>query len=326
MSAAWTTSVPPWDPSRWRSLPAAHQPTWPDSQDLERVEKELSSFPPLVFAGEARDLTGEARTGGEWPGVPAPGRRLRRVLRRLQRRRDPRQAPDHPADRRRAHLLGGCPDSERSAESPASSPSHDRVPTETVDGTELPSFLGHMVNDLPFSEGDRIPQADRLLRAYHQSASTLNLLRAFTKGWLRRPAPGAVLEPGVRRNVPGGSALRAARRRDRSGAPIHGRGRHLLEAPRDPRGRLLHQSRSADPAVRGSAHPPGQPHRRVVRLLGPHALDRRADPPGRRLRTSSSSAASRTRSAARSVRPPPPTRSSSSARRSIPTESRGGSP
>ena len=55
-------------------------------------------------------------------------------------------------------------------------------PTETVDGTELPSFLGHMVNDLPFSEGDRRPDPARLLQAYHQSASTLNLLRAFTKG------------------------------------------------------------------------------------------------------------------------------------------------
>ncbi len=55
-------------------------------------------------------------------------------------------------------------------------------PTETVDGTELPSFLGHMVNDLPFSESGRTPAPDRLLRAYNQSASTLNLLRAFTKG------------------------------------------------------------------------------------------------------------------------------------------------
>ena len=55
-------------------------------------------------------------------------------------------------------------------------------PTETVDGTELPSFLGHMVNDLPFSEGDRRPAPTRLLQAYNQSASTLNLLRAFTKG------------------------------------------------------------------------------------------------------------------------------------------------
>ncbi len=47
---------------------------------------------------------------------------------------------------------------------------------------ELPSFLGHMVNDLPFSPGDRTPDPRRLLRAYNQSAATLNLLRAFTKG------------------------------------------------------------------------------------------------------------------------------------------------
>ena len=55
-------------------------------------------------------------------------------------------------------------------------------PTETIDGTELPSFLGHMVNAQGFSESDRRPSPDRLLRAYNQSASTLNLLRAFTKG------------------------------------------------------------------------------------------------------------------------------------------------
>jgi len=55
-------------------------------------------------------------------------------------------------------------------------------PTESIDGTELPSFLGHMVNDLPFSETDRRPSAARLLEAYNQSSSTLNLLRAFTKG------------------------------------------------------------------------------------------------------------------------------------------------
>ncbi len=55
-------------------------------------------------------------------------------------------------------------------------------PTETIDGQELPSFLGHMVNDAAFSANDRVPNPERLLQAYHQSASTLNLLRAFTKG------------------------------------------------------------------------------------------------------------------------------------------------
>ncbi len=54
--------------------------------------------------------------------------------------------------------------------------------TETVDGIELPSFRGHIVNDVGFTEGERQANPERLLQAYHQSASTLNLLRAFTKG------------------------------------------------------------------------------------------------------------------------------------------------
>ena len=54
--------------------------------------------------------------------------------------------------------------------------------TETVDGVELPSFRGHIVNDIGFTEGERAADPERLLQAYHQSASTLNLLRAFTKG------------------------------------------------------------------------------------------------------------------------------------------------
>ena len=54
--------------------------------------------------------------------------------------------------------------------------------TETVDGVTLPSFRGHMVNDIVFTSAARVPDPERLLTAYHQSASTLNLLRAFTKG------------------------------------------------------------------------------------------------------------------------------------------------
>ena len=54
--------------------------------------------------------------------------------------------------------------------------------TETVDGVTLPSFRGHMVNDIDFTSAARLPEPERLVTAYHQSASTLNLLRAFTKG------------------------------------------------------------------------------------------------------------------------------------------------
>ena len=175
------TSVSSWDPSRWRSLPAAHQPTWPDSQDLERVEKELSSFPPLVFAGEARDLraklaqvangrafllqAGDCAESFDGFSADAIRDKLRIILQIAVVLTYSAGVPTVKVGRIAGQFA-----------KPRSSP------TETVDGTELPSFLGHMVNDLPFSEGDRIPQADRLLRAYNQSASTLNLLRAFTKG------------------------------------------------------------------------------------------------------------------------------------------------
>jgi 3-deoxy-7-phosphoheptulonate synthase len=48
--------APPWSPSSWKARPAAQQPTWPDEADLERAVKQIGSYPPLVFAGEARAL------------------------------------------------------------------------------------------------------------------------------------------------------------------------------------------------------------------------------------------------------------------------------
>ena len=127
------------------------------------------------------------------------------------------------------------------------------------------------------------PNPERLLQAYHQSASTLNLLRAFVKGGfadLSRVHQWNQEFVGVE---PRGPALRAARRRDRPGAAVHAGVRHRLRDPaQPPRGRLLHQPRGADPRLRGGPHPAGLAHRRLVRLLGPHALDRRAHPPARR--------------------------------------------
>ena len=175
------TTTDLWDPGTWRGYAAAHQPTWPDATELERVEKELSSLPPLVFAGEARDLTSRlaAVSRGEafllqagdcaesFDGFNANAIRdkLRIILQMAVVLTYSSGVPTVKVGRIAGQFA-----------KPRSSP------TETVDGTELPSFLGHMVNDVPFSVGDRVPQAERLLRAYHQSSSTLNLLRAFTKG------------------------------------------------------------------------------------------------------------------------------------------------
>ncbi len=171
----------PWDPGSWRTRPALHQPTWPDAEALEQAEKELATLPPLVFAGEARELkdrlaavargeafllqAGDCAESFDSFDANAIRDKLRVILQIAVVLTYSAGVPTVKVGR-----IAGQFAKPRSK------------PTETIDGTELPSFLGHMVNDLPFSPGDRTPQADRLLRAYHQSSSTLNLLRAFTKG------------------------------------------------------------------------------------------------------------------------------------------------
>lgn len=170
-----------WTPEGWRGFPALHQPTWPDAAELEQVEKALSSLPPLVFAGEARSLkaelgrvangeafvlqAGDCAESFDGFNADAIREKLRVILQMAVVLTYSSGVPTVKIGR-----IAGQFAKPRSQ------------PTETVDGTELPSFLGHMVNDLPFSEGNRRPNPERLIQAYHQSSSTLNLLRAFTKG------------------------------------------------------------------------------------------------------------------------------------------------
>ncbi len=170
-----------WTPETWRHKSAAHQPQWPDIPELEKVEKELASVPPLVFAGEARDLkqrlarvaegkafllqAGDCAESFDGFNADAIREKLRVILQMAVVLTYSSGVPAVKVGR-----IAGQFAKPRSK------------PTETVDGTELPSFLGHMVNDLPFSESDRRPDAQRLVQAYNQSSSTLNLLRAFTKG------------------------------------------------------------------------------------------------------------------------------------------------
>jgi 3-deoxy-7-phosphoheptulonate synthase len=170
-----------WTPDSWRAFEARQQPLWPEADTLERVEKTLSTLPPLVFAGEARNLR----------------ERLAQVSRGeafLLQAGDCAESfdgfnADQIRDKLRVILQmavvltysSGVPAVKVGRIAGQFAKPRSR-PTETIDGTELPSFLGHMVNDLPFSDTDRRPNSDRLLQAYNQSASTLNLLRAFTKG------------------------------------------------------------------------------------------------------------------------------------------------
>ncbi|MCQ3813202.1 MAG: 3-deoxy-7-phosphoheptulonate synthase class II [Acidimicrobiia bacterium] len=169
-----------WSPESWRNFPAKHQPNWPDQAELERVQKNLADQPPLVFAGETRQLMREL-------GTVAQGKAF------LLQAGDCAESFDSSANSIRDKLRvilqmaivltysGGTPIVKvgRIAGQFAKPRSN---PTETKGDTELPSFLGQIVNDVGFTFDARRPDPQRLLTAYNRAAATLNLLRAFTRG------------------------------------------------------------------------------------------------------------------------------------------------
>ena len=170
-----------WTPSSWRDHPAEQQPDWPDAGALEQVIKELSTLPPLVFAGEARSLQDQL-------AEVAQGRAFLLQAGDCAESFDAFRA-DSIRDKLKVILQmavvltysSGVPVVKvgRIAGQFAKPRS---APTERIGDVELPVFRGHIVNDVPFTVEARTPDPQRLPRAYHQSASTLNLLRAFTKG------------------------------------------------------------------------------------------------------------------------------------------------
>ena len=176
-----TPTRPTWEPGSWRSHDAAQQPTWPDPDQLKHAEARLAALPPLVFAGEARTLTAQL-------GKVAEGRAFL-----LQAGDCAESFHDVAADSIRDKLklilqmsvvltyATGVPVVKvgRIAGQFAKPRSSDY---ESIDGVELESFRGHMVNDEAFDVDARRPDPWRLVGAYQQSVATLNLLRAFTKG------------------------------------------------------------------------------------------------------------------------------------------------
>ena len=170
-----------WTPSSWQDRTVKQQPTWPDVGALESSLKQISTLPPLVFAGEARSLQTEL-------GRVASGNAFL-----LQAGDCAESFEEFSADNIREKLRVilqmaiiltysvGVPIVKvgRMAGQFAKPRSSD---FETVGDLQIPSFRGHIVNDATASEAARTPNPERLVQAYHQSASTLNLLRAFTKG------------------------------------------------------------------------------------------------------------------------------------------------
>jgi 3-deoxy-7-phosphoheptulonate synthase len=165
----------------YRNLVAAQQPTWPDQAKLEEVKAILAKYPPLVFAGEvdilkerlAQAASGKAflLQGGDCAETfaDATADRIRnRVKTMLQMAVVLTYGASMPVVK-----MG------RMAGQFAKPRSSD---TETREGLELPAYRGDAVNGYDFTLESRTADPTRLLQAYNTSASTLNLIRAFTMG------------------------------------------------------------------------------------------------------------------------------------------------
>ena len=170
-----------WSPESWRGKPVLQIPAYQDQAKLEQVERDLASYPPLVFAGEARRLEAELAAVAEGNAFILQGGDCAEAF------------ADFNADKIRDTLRvllqmavvmtfgGGMPVVKlgRMAGQFAKPRSSD---FEQQGGVELPSYRGDIVNHIDFNGESREPDPVRQLQAYAQSAATLNLLRAFTQG------------------------------------------------------------------------------------------------------------------------------------------------
>ncbi len=170
-----------WSASSWRTRTAHQSPTWPDLDHLARVESELATKPPLVFAGEARRLldhlelvahgksfllqAGDCAESFDEGSADAIRDKLKVILQMAVALTYAAGVPVIKVGR-----IAGQFAKPRSEE------------FEVRQGLSLPAFRGHIVNGEEFDADSRRPDPDRLLAAYHQSVATLNLLRAFTTG------------------------------------------------------------------------------------------------------------------------------------------------
>jgi 3-deoxy-7-phosphoheptulonate synthase len=170
-----------WNPESWKALEARHLPVYPEAAALERVTETLETFPPLVFAGEARSLKADLADVAGGKGFLLQGGDCAESFAEFR--------PNNIRDTFRVLLQMAVVMTFASKEpvvkvgriagqfaKPRSSP------VETIDGISLPSYLGDNINGIEFTPEARTPDPQRLLQAYSQSAATLNLVRAFSTG------------------------------------------------------------------------------------------------------------------------------------------------
>ena len=170
-----------WTPASWRNFPILQQPNYTDEHAVAKVEQQLGDLPPLVFAGEARALTRQLADVTHGKAFLLQGGDCAESFAEF--------SATNIRDTFKVLLqmavvltfAGSCPVVKvgRMAGQFAKPRSADM---ETIDGVTLPSYRGDIINDLDFTSEARVPNPEKLIQAYNQSAATSNLLRAFAQG------------------------------------------------------------------------------------------------------------------------------------------------
>ena len=170
-----------WTPASWRSKPIKQVPTYPDPVALAHVESELRRYPPLVFAGEARNLKHELAQVAEGKAFLLQGGDCAESF------------AEHEADNIRdffrvflqmaiALTFGASKPVVKVGRIAGQFAKPRSSDTETKNGVTLPSYRGDIINGIEFNAESRTPDPQRMSEVYRQSAATLNLLRAFAQG------------------------------------------------------------------------------------------------------------------------------------------------
>ncbi len=171
-----------WTPESWRNKPVVHMPTdYPDARALTRVEDELKALPPLVFAGEARTLTAKLADVEAGKAFLLQGGDCAESFKEF--------STDNIRDTFRLILqmavvltFAGRKPVVKVGRIAGQFAKPRSSSIEQIGDVELPSYRGDIINGMGFTPEERVPDPQRLLKAYNQSAATLNLIRAFAGG------------------------------------------------------------------------------------------------------------------------------------------------
>jgi 3-deoxy-7-phosphoheptulonate synthase len=170
-----------WAPDSWRTKPISQMPEYPDQAKLDNVEHRLRGYPPLVFAGEARRLTETLGQVAEGKAFLLQGGDCAESFAEF--------SANNIRDTFRVLLqmavvltFGAALPVVKVGRMAGQFAKPRSTATEVIGGVELPSYRGDIINGIEFTKEARIPDPERLVQSYNQSAATLNLLRAFAQG------------------------------------------------------------------------------------------------------------------------------------------------